>query len=94
MPDVTTTVTVQLPFAGIVIPLKFRLVAPFNRPLLAAPVQVPPALWFPLIVMPLSVSVNVAFVKATVSGFVRLNVIVDVPPANMVAGLKDLAIVG
>ena len=92
--DVTITVTVQLPLAGIVIPLKFRLVAPFKRLLLVAPVQVPAAFWAPLIVMPVRVSVKVAFVNALVFGFVRLNVMIEVPPATIVAGLNDFTIVG
>jgi hypothetical protein len=40
---VTTTVTVQLPAAGMVSPVKLREVAPAVNELPEAPVQVPPA---------------------------------------------------
>ena len=60
--EVTTTVTVQLPLAGMVMPLKLRLVAPAVKLLELAPVQVPPAFPVALIDMLTSVSVKDAFV--------------------------------
>ncbi len=81
MLEVTTTVTVQLLLAGIVIPLKLRLVCPFVKLLPLAPVQVPPALCAPLIDMWLNESVKLAPVISTAFGFVSVKVIVEVPPA-------------
>ncbi len=79
--DITTTVTVQLLLAGIVIPLKLRLLSKFAKLLPLAPVQVPPAFCAPLTHMLLNASVKLAFVIATLFGFVSVNVIVEVPPA-------------
>ncbi len=42
--ELTTIVTVQLSLAGIVIPLRLRLVSPSVKLLPPAPVQLPPAL--------------------------------------------------
>ncbi len=81
MLEVTPTVTVQLLLAGIVIPLKLRLLCPLVRLLPLAPVQVPPAFCAPLIDILLNVSVKLAPVIATLFGFVSVKVIVDVPPA-------------
>jgi hypothetical protein len=41
--EVTTIVTVQLPLAGRVIPLKVRAVSPLTKEFDPTPVQVPPA---------------------------------------------------
>ncbi len=79
--EVTTTVTVQLLLAGIVIPLKLRLLSKFAKLLPLAPVQGPPAFCAPLIHMLLNASVKLAPVIATLFGFVRVKVIVEVPPA-------------
>ena len=62
--------------------------------LLAAPVHVPPAFWFPLIDMFASVSVKLAPVRALAFVFVKVNVIVEVPPDVIVARLNAFAIVG
>jgi hypothetical protein len=59
-----------------------------------APVHVPAAFCAPLIDILLNMSVYVAEVKSTGLVFVRVNVIVDVPPGAMVDGLKALAMVG
>src|SRR5258708_21199381 len=60
----TLMVTVQLPFAGTVMPLKLRAVAPAAKTLLAAPVQVPPAAPAAEICMLVSVSLKAAAVSA------------------------------
>ena len=41
--EVMSTVTVQFPLAGMVMPLKLRLVSPLLKLLVLAPAQVPPA---------------------------------------------------
>ncbi len=94
MLEVTNTVTVQLLLAGIVIPLKLRLVCPLVRLLPLAPVQVPPAFCAPLIDILLNVSVKLAFVMATALGFVSVKVIVEVPPTVIGLVPNALEIVG
>src|SRR5450432_3111378 len=91
---VTNTVTVQLPLAGTVIPLKARAVAALVKLLVPAPRHVPPAAWLPLIAMLTSVSVKLAFVRLLALAFVNVKVIVLVPPEAIEAGAKPLAIVG
>lgn len=86
MLDVTSTVTVQLLPAGMVSPLKVRLVAALTNVFEPAPVHVPPAVWSPLIDMPDSVSVNVAEVRSVAVLFARVNVMVEVSPVVIVAG--------
>ncbi len=92
--EVTNTVTVQLLLAGIVIPLKLRLVCPLVKLLPLAPVHVPPALCAPLIDMLLDVSLKLALVIATALGFVSVKVIVEVPPAVIGLVPNTLDIVG
>ncbi len=91
---VTTTVTVQLPLAGIVIPLKVRFVCPLVKLLLLAPVQVPPAFCAPLIAIPVRASVNVAFVCGIPSELDNVKVMVVVPPDTICVGENALAMVG
>jgi hypothetical protein len=92
--EVTSTVTVQLPLAGNVMPEKERFVAPLTNPLELAPVHVPEAFCAPLIAILVNVSVKEAFVRLLVYVFVSVNVMVEVPPSVIVAGLNALAIVG
>ncbi len=91
---VTTTVTVQLPLAGTVSPLKLSAVAAAAKLLPAAPVQVPPAAPAALMLMFASVSVKLAPVTAMPLLLASVNVIVLVALAAMLAGAKALAIVG
>jgi hypothetical protein len=67
---VTTTLTVQLPPCGRVIPPKDSAVAPFARLAGVVPAQVPPGAWTPAIDMLASVSVNAAPVSVA-NVFVR-----------------------
>jgi hypothetical protein len=92
--EVTTTVTVQLPLAGMVNPLSVNAVAAFAKLFPLAPTQVPPALCAPLIAMFASVSVKLAPVKALAFGFVNVKVIVEVPPLWIVPVPNAFAIVG
>jgi hypothetical protein len=76
---VTLNVTVQLPLAGMVIPLKLSAVAPALKEDGVVPEQVPPtdppsALIFD------SVSVNAPAVRAVVSLLVRVRVTTELPP--------------
>src|SRR5438445_651766 len=86
--------TVQLPAAGIVIPLKFNAVAPPATRLFGVvpahvPVTAPPtALIF------VSASVNEAPVSALGLVLPSVKVTVLVPPEVIVVGLNALAIVG
>jgi hypothetical protein len=93
---VTTKVTVQLPPAGIVMPLKESAVAPAVSVAGVMPGHVPPTVWFALIDMLVSVSVNAAPVSGPVfaAGLVSVSVTVEVAPAPMVAGANAFAIVG
>ena len=92
--DVTSTVTVQFPLAGIVIPLKLSEVAPFAKLFPLDPVHVPPAFCAPLMDILASVSVKLAPVIALVFGLVNVNVIVEVAPDAIELGENALAIVG
>jgi hypothetical protein len=92
--EVTTMVTVQLPLAGIVSPLSVKAVAPFAKLLVPAPTQVPAAACAPLIDMFASASVKLAPVKALAFGFVKVKVIVEVPPDWIGETLNAFAIVG
>src|SRR5437660_1337899 len=89
----TLKVTVQLPLAGMVIPLKLRAVAPAARVLGVVPTQVPPTAP-PTALMFTSVSVKAAPVRADALLFDRVRVTNEVPPATMVAGLNALVIGG
>ena len=73
----TCTVTVQLPLAGMVRPLKERLVAPAVNELPAAPVQVPPAAPVAKICIPVSASVKATEVSAAALLLARVMVSVD-----------------
>ena len=92
--EVTTTVTVQLLLAGMVIPLRIKLVWPFARLLPPAPTQVPLALCPPLMAMLVRLSVKLALVITTLFGLFNVKVIVEVPPAVIGLGTKALAMVG
>lgn len=94
MLEVTRTVTVQLPLAGMVMPVKDRLVSPSAKVFPEAPVHVPPAFCGPLIDISVNVSVKVADVRLIESVFIRVKVIVDVCVAEITAGLNALVIVG
>ena len=74
----TEKITVQLPFAGIVIVLKvkFLMLGGILGIVCAhVPVTAPPAAFILT-----KTSVNVAFVKEKAFGFVKVNVTVEVPP--------------
>jgi hypothetical protein len=90
----TDTDTVHEPFAGMLRPLKLRLVWLIVKALPEAPVHVPPAAPVAPMNMPLSMSVKAALVKGTPLLFEIVKVIVLVPPIAMLDGLKALAIVG
>ncbi len=90
---VTAKLTVQLPLAGIVIPLKVRLVAPAAKVFGVVPAQVPPTAP-PTAPKPVSASLNEAPVSALLFGFVRVRVRVELPPMRMLVGAKALLIVG
>lgn len=77
--EVTVAVIVHPP-AGKLGTFKLREVSPtVSAGLLVTPEQVPPMV-VEEILIPLKVSVKVAFVKVPALGFVNVNVIVDVPP--------------
>ena len=88
----TPKVAVQLPFAGITMPLKLRLVAFAANVLPDKDPHVPPT-EPPTATMPVRLSVNDA---STPTGFVLLNVTVtvDALPNGIVAGLKAFNTVG
>ena len=92
--EVMRTVTVQLALTGRVNPLILSDVAPLLRLLLLAPVQVPPAVWAPLTVMSVRVSVKLAPVSAVAFGLVSVKVMVEVPPETIGLVPNALAIVG
>src|SRR5216684_2954792 len=83
---VTLKVTVQLPLAGIAIPVKLSAVAPALRVPGVVPVQVPPTAP-PTALMFTSVSVNAPPVRAVALLFDRVRVTNEVPPDTMVVGL-------
>jgi hypothetical protein len=76
---VTLKITVQLPLAGIVIPLKLRAVAPAVRDDGAVPLQVPVTAP-PTALIFTSVSVNAPPVRLDALLFDNVNVTTDVPP--------------
>jgi hypothetical protein len=90
---VTSKMTVQLPAAGIVIPLKINPVAPRTRVPGAAPhvpVTLPPAA-----TILASVSLNEALVNAVVALLLlNVKVTVEVPPDTITFGEKAFAMVG
>jgi len=76
----TAKVTVQLPLAGIVIPLKLKLVAPALSVFGVVPTQVPPTAP-PTALIFVSMSVNEALVSVvTVLLLLKVRVTVVVPP--------------
>jgi hypothetical protein len=76
---VTSKMTVQLLFKGIVIPLKFRLVAPVDKLLGVVPVQVPVTAP-PTALIFVSVSVKETLVRAMLLSLLSISVTVEVPP--------------
>ena len=91
---VTLKITVQFPFAGIVIALKFKAVAPAAKLFGVVPTQVPVTAP-PAALILVSVSVNEAFVNAGAAfGLVKVSVTVDVPPTGIEVGENALAMVG
>jgi len=90
---VTLKVTVQLPLAGMVIPLKLRAVVPAVKLVGVVPEQVPPTAP-PSALMFDSVSVNAPPVRAEVLLLVKVSVTVEDPPEVIEVGLNALAIVG
>ena len=92
--DVTTTVTVQLPLAGMVMPLKASAVWLAVKLLVFAPTQVPAAAPVAFTRMLTRVSVKLALVSATPLVLARVKVMVEVPSALIVVGRKALLMVG
>lgn len=90
---VTGKVTVQLPLAGIVIPVKLKAVAPAPKVLGVVPTHVPPTAP-PTALMFVSVSLNDPPVSAEPFELLKVNVTVELPPEEIVVGLKAFAIVG
>src|ERR1019366_7379416 len=94
---VTSTVSVQLPLAGIERPAgKVTVEFPATATGTPAPVQVEAAFGVAAITTPLGkVSTSEAVRVATSSsGLLKVTVSVEIPPALMVAGLKALPSVG
>jgi hypothetical protein len=87
---VTVIVTVQLPVAGIVPPVRLTEVVVW----VAVPPQVVPAVPGRVVKPVGRLSLNVAPVRATGLGFDRVMVRSDVPPGAMVPGTNALATVG
>jgi hypothetical protein len=90
---VTLKVTVQLPLAGMAIPVKLRLVAPAANDVGVVPAQVPPTAP-PTALMFTSVSLNAPPVSADAAPLDSIRVTTDVLPDWIVAGLNVLAIEG
>jgi hypothetical protein len=90
---VTLKITVQLPFAGIAIPVKLNAFAPAARVFGAMPTHVPVTAP-PTALMFNSVSVNAPPVRAEALPFVSVNVTTELPPEAIAAGLNAFAMVG
>lgn len=90
---VTLKITVQLPLAGIVMPLKLSAVAPADSVFGVVPEQVPVTAP-PTALIFVSVSVNEALLSAEAFGLVSVNVTFEVPPTVIEVGLNALLIVG
>ena len=90
---VTLKMTVQLPLAGIVIPLKLNDVAFAARELGVVPTQVPVTAP-PDAAILVSVSVNEAPVSAVPLVLLSVRVTVEVPPAGIDVGLNVFEMVG
>src|SRR5262252_1398887 len=91
---VTVTVTVQEPFAGMVPLASARVPPPLAAVTVPTPHVVAPPAGVAFTTPAGYVSVNVAPVIAEVFALVSVTVSVEVPPAAMVAGAKDLAAAG
>jgi hypothetical protein len=93
--EVTLTETEQLPFAGIVPPEKFKVVALAAGDQVGGPVQVVDALGVEATFIPVgSASEKAPPVSAMKLGLVSVKVSTDVPPDAMEAGTNALPIVG
>jgi hypothetical protein len=90
---VTVKITVQLPLAGIVIPVKLRAVAPAARLFGVVPTQVPVTAP-PNALMFTSVSLNAPPVSAELLPLASVNVTTEFPCDGIETGLNALAIVG
>lgn len=92
--DEVTTIVIVHPLDGKLGTFKFNVVAPtVSAGVLVTPTHVPAIVVEETLIF-VNVSVNTALVRATAFGLVKVNVIVDVPPARMDAGLKDFEMVG
>ena len=91
---VTLTITVQLPEAGMVNPLKLSAACPAENKLLPAPAQVPVAAPGVATLMLTRLSVNVLLVIGLTLLLVSVNVSVVLPPEAMGLVPKALAMVG
>ena len=91
---VSTAVTLQLAFAARAMPLKLKLVALAMSVEGVTPVQVPLTDWAPDTRILTRVSLKLILVKATGLGLDKVKVTVSMPPGNIDAALKVLAIVG
>ena len=92
-PGEGSTFTVQLPLAGMAIPLKLSAVAPAARVLGVVPVQVP-VTEPPTALMLTSVSENTPPVSGEALVFDSVKVTAELPPEVIEVGLKALEIVG
>jgi hypothetical protein len=90
---VTLKLTVQFPFAGIVIPVKLSAVAPATRVFGVVPTHVPPTAP-PAALIFAKVSVNAPPLRADALLFANVNVTAELPPDAIVTGLNAFAIVG
>lgn len=91
---VTENVTVQFPFAGMVIPEKLKEVAPADKTFDEAPTHVPPAAP-PTAVIFDRLSVNEALVKAMLVLLLKsVSVTVELPPEGIEEGENAFEIVG
>ena len=90
---VTAKVTVQELLAGIVMPLKLKLVAPATSVFGVVPTQAPPTAP-PTALMFVSVSVKLAPVRLLALLLLRVSVTVELPPGVIVVGEKALEMVG
>ena len=90
---VTLKVTVQLPDAGMLIPVKLNAVWPAVNDEGAVPVQVPPTAPATALIFT-SVSVNAPPVSAVPLEFDSVRVTTEFPPETIEVGLNALAMVG
>jgi hypothetical protein len=90
---VTEKMTVQLPFAGIEIPVKANAVAPAAKVLGVVPAQVPVTAP-PAALILASVSLKAALVSALPLLLLNVSVTVELVPTWIDAGANPLAIVG